>query len=96
MGIKQQDVQAEKVIIFKEDQQIIIENPSIQKVDMMGQKSYQISGDERVEEVAQEVNITDEDVQTVLEQAGVSKEQAKSALEKADGDIAQAIVDLQE
>ena len=46
MGIQQQDIPATEVIIRTSEKEIILHNPSVAKVNMMGQKTYQISGDE--------------------------------------------------
>ena len=91
MGVKQEEIDAVEVIIKTRDKDLIIRNPQVSKVEMMGQKSIQIVGD-----IEERVSISQEDVETVVEQAGCSKEQAKSALERVDGDLAQAIMDLQE
>jgi len=97
MGIQQQDIDAYEVIIKCKDENIVIKNPSVQKVNMMGQKSYQISGEEEIESLEVEdseemVEITDDDINTVAEQAHISKEDAKAALEESAGDIAAAIL----
>ena len=96
MGIKQEEIEASQVIIRLADREIVLENPSIQKVNMMGQWSYQISGDEHVRSIDNSVEITDEDIEMVASQANVSKEEAKKAIEEADGDIASAIMALSE
>lgn len=90
MGMKQDDIPAIEVIIKTSDKQIIIRNPNVQKVTMMGEESFQITGD--YEETS---NISDEDIQTVMDQTSCSKEEAKKALEKTQGDLAQAILNLQ-
>ena len=53
LGINQEEVEAERVIIEKLDGKTIIENPSVVKVKMQGQESWQISGEAR-EEIAEE------------------------------------------
>lgn len=89
MGIKQEDIGASRVIIETLDnKKIIIHNPAVQKVDMAGQVSFQISGEVSEEEFSQE------DIKLVVEQTCVSEEKAKKALEKNQGDIAQAIIEL--
>ena len=45
LGIKQEEVDAERVIIEKSDGRIVIDNPSIQKVEMGGKETFQIAGD---------------------------------------------------
>jgi len=96
MGITQQEIDAEVVIIKLTDgNEIRIINPSVQKINMMGQKNYQISGDEQIIERDSTPNISEEDVETVAEQADVNKEKARQAIIKAKGDLAQAIIDLQ-
>lgn len=87
MGIKQEEIDASKVIIECPDKRIIIESPSVQKITMQGQESWQITGTVR-EEAA---GISDDDIALVAEQAGVSNHEARLALEKSQGDLAQAL-----
>ncbi|MBS3172341.1 nascent polypeptide-associated complex protein [Candidatus Woesearchaeota archaeon] len=89
MGIRQEEIDAEEVIIKTKEKNIIIKNPSVTKVDMMGQKTFQIMG-----EISEESSISEEDIKTVAEQANVSKEKAKEALKKHNGDLAEAILSL--
>ena len=91
MGIKQQEIDASEVIIKTADKDIVISNPQVSKVNMMGQEMFQIIG--QVTERSAE-KFSDADVKTVSEQAGVDEETAKSALENADGDLAKAIMEL--
>jgi nascent polypeptide-associated complex subunit alpha len=95
MGIKQEEVEATSVIIKTPTHDIVIDNPSIQKVKMMGQESYQISGEERIAEQEAKLEINEDDIKTVMEQASVDEEKARQALEENEGDIAAAIVSLQ-
>jgi len=90
MGIKQETIEASKVIIECENKNIIIENPSIAKVTMQGQDSFQISGDIK----EQEKGISEEDIKQVMEKTGKSKKEAEEALKKANGDLAEAILEL--
>jgi len=94
MGIKQEEVEANRVILEREDGNIIIENPQVMKVVMQGQESWQIIGD--VKEDVDLDEISKEDVSLVAEKSGKSQEEAKIALESADGDIAAAILQLSE
>lgn len=94
MGIQQVDIPATEVIIKCEDKNIIIINPSVAKVNMMGQENFQISGEIREEEISTAPDISEEDVKMVMEQASVDEGTAKEAIEKAEGDLAQAIMDL--
>src|SRR3989304_8284999 len=88
MGIKQQEVPASEVIIKSEGKDIIITNPNVVRVNMMGQDSFQISG--TIEEREAAAEISEEDVKTVAEQASVSEGEARSALESTKGDLAEA------
>ncbi len=90
MGMKQEEIPATEVIIKTPSGDLLIRNPEVAKVTMMGQYSFQITG-----EIETLVSIKEEDIDTVASQANCSKEEAKKALEKADGDLAQAILDLQ-
>lgn len=92
MGIKQEEIDANRVIIEKDDENIIINNPSIVKINMQGQDSFQISGDVSKEE--KEKDSTEQDIKTIMEKTDCSEEQAKQALEKANGDLTEAILSL--
>lgn len=94
MGIAQEEVSASKVIIEKKDGgKLIIEEPSVIKIKMQGQTSFQITGEEKEE--SEEVQISEEDINTIVEKTGCSKEQAKESLEKT-GDLAESIMALSE
>jgi nascent polypeptide-associated complex subunit alpha len=95
MGIQQVEIPATEVIIKSEDKEIVITEPSVSKVNMMGKETFQISGQINEREVSAEPEIKEEDIKTVMEQANVDEEKAKEALEKANGDLAKAIMDLQ-
>ena len=94
MGIKQEEIPAERVIIEKSDGKIIIENPSVTKINMQGQESFQISGEVREESGEEETENTEKDIKTIMEKTSCSKEQAEKALKDADGDLAEAILSL--
>ncbi len=94
MGLAQQDIDASRVIIQKtDDSKIIIENPSVTKIKMQGQETFQIAG-EILEETAK-VAISEEDIKTIMVKTGKSEDQARTALEKT-GDLADAIMELGE
>ena len=91
LGMRQEEIDAFEVIIKKKDgSSLIVKEPNVIKVDMMGQKTLQITGDI----VEESFIISKEDIKTVAEQAGVSEDKAKGALEKCNGDLAEAIIDL--
>jgi nascent polypeptide-associated complex subunit alpha len=92
MGIKQEEIDALRVIIECSDKNIIIEPANVQKIVMQGQESFQITGDAREE--SKEEQIKEEDIELVSEKTGKTKEEAKQALEESNGDIAEAIVKL--
>jgi len=94
MGIQQQEVEAHEVIIRCKDKDIVIANPQVAKVNMMGQETWQITGETEERARSQEPDIKEEDVQTVMEQTGASKEDAMAAIKAAKGDLAQAILEL--
>jgi len=89
MGIAQENINASRVIIEKTDNtKIIIENPSVTKIKMQGQETFQIAGD-----INEEQGISEEDIQTIIEKTSVSKEKARESLEKT-GDLAESILEL--
>ena len=57
---------------------------------MMGQESFQITGE------VEESTISEDDIKTVAEQSNVSLKEAKEALQKTNGNLAEAILLLKE
>ena len=94
LGIQQVEIPATEVIIKTKDKTIVITNPSVSKVNMMGQENFQISGDVHEEEVSSVPDISEEDIRTVMEQTGANKLAAKKAIELTKGDLAEAILNL--
>ncbi len=94
MGVQQTEIDAEQVIIRCKDKDIIIDNPQVSKVNMMGQKTFQIVGQEHERSHDTTPTISDEDIKTVAEQAAVDYAKAKETLQETKGDIAEAILKL--
>ncbi len=98
MGIAQNEINAQRVIIECADKNIVIENPSVMRISMQGQVSYQISGEESEgpagSSLGEEEKFSEEDIKMVMEKTGKSKQQVVEFLEKNDGDIAAAILGL--
>lgn len=93
MGVKQEEIDATEVTIKTHDKELVIRNPHVTKVNMMGQESLQITGSIEERELK---SYKEEDVKTVVEQAGCSEKEAKEALEKSKGDLAEAILSLKQ
>ena len=91
MGISQTELPVKKVIFEMDDGNLVIEEPSVVKIMMQGQESYQVTG-EAVEESAEA--FSEDDVKIVVEKSGKSRDEVVKALEDSDGDIAEAIVGL--
>ncbi|MFA5061272.1 MAG: nascent polypeptide-associated complex protein [Candidatus Pacearchaeota archaeon] len=91
MGISQTPLNVKRVVFEMEGGNLIIDEPSVVKIKMQGQESYQITGEAREE--ATEV-FSDEDVKMVMEKTGKGEEEVRDALEKTEGDIAEAIINL--
>ncbi len=89
MGINIKELKAKRVIIETEDKEYVFNNPIVNVMEMKGERTYQITGKVEVKE-----KIREEDVALVMEKTGKSREEAAKALEEADGDIAQAILNL--
>lgn len=89
LGIKQEEIEAKRVVIEQEDKKIIIENPSIAKIEMQGNVSFQISG-----EIKEEPIVSEEDIKLVIEKTGKSRLEAEIALKQASGDLTEAIMAL--
>ncbi|MBR9679292.1 MAG: nascent polypeptide-associated complex protein [Nanoarchaeota archaeon] len=81
-----QQVDADRVEIFSGSKKIVIDNPDITKMKVMGEEMYQIKGEAR--EVK---DLPSEDVELVSKQSGVGLDEARVALENANGDLVEAI-----
>lgn len=95
LGIQQVEVEAVEVIIRCADKDIIIANPQVAKVNMMGQESWQVTGSAVEQPRSSEPDIKEDDIQTVMDQTSVSREEALNAIKEAKGDLAEAILKLQ-
>lgn len=93
LGVKQEEINAEEVIIKCSDKELVIRNPNVQRVNMMGQESLQVTGN--IEERSLE-KFSDDDVKIIVEQTNCSEAKARELLEKNQGDIAKTILELEE
>ncbi len=119
LGVKSEEIQAERVIIEKSDgSKLVVENPSVTAIEMQGVKTLQVAGDfreaageelkkgkpeekeELVARVAGRVGgepMTEiDDVEMVMRETNASREEAEQALSEAGGNLADAILRLQE
>lgn len=91
MGIAQTEINAGRVIIECSDKKIILDDPSVIRISMQGNVSYQISGSEREESLSK---FSEDDVTLVMEKTKKSREEIIRFLESNEGDIALAIMEL--
>jgi nascent polypeptide-associated complex subunit alpha len=96
MGIQQKEIPAIEVLIRTEDKEIVIANPSVSRVNMMGQDTFQITGDIQERALSTTPDINEDDLKTVMGQTNVDKETALKAINDCDGDLAEAIMKLSE
>lgn len=100
LGIKLEEVNAVKVTIeLDTGEQLLVEDPQVMIMKAKGQPPMlYITGEIKKVEKEEEKKplFTEEDVALVAEQAGVSLEVARKALEETGGDIAEAILKLQQ
>ena len=89
MNIQTETIKAIKVTIETEESNIIITNPEVMVADIMGRRTYQITGNESVEP-----RVRDEDVKLVMEKTGRSKDDVVKKLKELNNDIARAIIEL--
>ncbi len=94
LGINEQQIEAKRVIIELTGSRIVIDEPSVSKINMMGQEVYQISGEERIEELDLAPEISEEDVNTVMDASSCDYDTAKDAILSSNGDLAKAILKI--
>lgn len=93
MGISQTSLNVNRVIFEMDDGNLVIDDPSVLKIKMQGQETYQVSGEAK--EMEEEI-FSEEDIQMVVSQTEKTEDEVKEALEKTEGDIAEAIIALKE
>ncbi|TKJ17210.1 nascent polypeptide-associated complex protein [Candidatus Woesearchaeota archaeon B3_Woes] len=94
MGMQQTEIEAKEVVIRCQDKEIVIENPQVSKVNMMGQETFQIVGTPVEKELTKEPEINQDDIKTVMDQANCDEETAKKAIQENKGDLAASIISL--
>ncbi len=95
MGLDSKDLDAKKVIIETEEKKLVFDGPQVVEMDMKGQHIFQVIGEPQEKALEGKVLIPDEDIEMVAERAGVSEDEAEEALKEADGEPAEAIINLQ-
>ncbi|MEK6984150.1 MAG: nascent polypeptide-associated complex protein [Nanoarchaeota archaeon] len=95
LGVTQEEIDAEEVIIKTPLKNLVIKNPHVSKVNMMGQETIQVIGDVIEVDKNEAIRISEEDMKTVVEQTGCTKEEAREALAECNGNLAEAILTLQ-
>lgn len=102
MGLKVEELKDVKLVLIETgDKEIMIENPQVIVMTMKDQKIYQIVAT-KVKEVKEEAlrehgeTLSEDDIKFVAEQAGIGYEEAREILKKAGGDIAKALIMIQE
>lgn len=94
LGIRQEEIDAELVIIKTANKDLVIKNPQVSKINMMGQETIQVVGE--ITEVEKSGDaISEDDISTVMAQTSCTKEEAADALEESNGNLAEAILKLQ-
>ncbi len=101
-GLKMYQLEGvERVIIEGTDERIILIEPTVVEIEMPNNpKAYQVINPKEVivekVEKKSEIEISEEDIKMVMEETGCNEEKARQALEETKGDIAEAILKLQE
>ena len=94
MGIKSEEVDAERVVIEKKDgSSIVITEPAVTRIEMKGNTSFQVAGNESVEEGGNKKE--EGDVEIIVKETGCPKSEAEKALGESGGDLAEAILKVQ-
>ena len=89
MNIKTKEIPAIKVTIETENKIITITNPEVMIADIMNKRTYQITGNESVED-----KIHEEDIKMVMDKTGRDREDVVKKLKELNNDIARSIIEL--
>lgn len=91
MGISQEEIDADEVVIRTKEKELIISSPHVTKVRMGGQDTFQVIG----EVSERKKGFSEDDMNIIMEQTGASREDAEKALQE-EGDLAKAILKLKQ
>jgi len=94
LGIKQEEIEAKEVIIKTNDKEIVIQNPQVTKVNMMGQETFQVVGQIEEHPITSEPEINEDDIKTVMQQTGATEEKVRESIKENNGDLAKTIMSL--
>ena len=94
LGMKSEEIEAIEVTIKTPQKEIIISEPNVTKINMMGQDTFQVVGRITERALSSEPDISDDDIQTVIDSTNTSREEALRAIKEANGDLAKAILEL--
>lgn len=101
MGVKMEALDSvEKVVIYMDGKELLIEEPNVMVMEVSGQKVFQITGKisekivDKAEEGMEKPEISEDDVMLLASQTGVTIEEARKALEESGGNLASALVIL--
>ncbi|KAA9398564.1 nascent polypeptide-associated complex protein [Haloarcula sp. CBA1130] len=111
MGIDMEDIDAQEVIIRTPDEELVFDDAEVQLMEAQGQKTYQVVGEpesrelgsgessaataDDTDETASDSGVDEDDVELVAMRAGVDEDTAREALEANDGDLADAVDELE-
>jgi nascent polypeptide-associated complex subunit alpha len=110
MGIDMDDIDAEEVIIRTPDEELVFTDAEVQLMEAQGQKTYQVVGEPESRELgagedsddaaddtadASDDGVDPDDVELVAMRAGVDEDTAREALVENDGDLADAVDQLE-
>jgi len=108
MGIDMADIDAEEVIIRTPDEELVFTDAEVQLMEAQGQKTYQVVGDPESRALAEADDdgedsadsgagsaVDEDDVEIVAMRTGADEDTAREALEANDGDLADAVDELE-
>ncbi|MFY4811918.1 nascent polypeptide-associated complex protein [Haloarcula argentinensis] len=110
MGIDMEDIDAQEVIIRTPDEELVFDDAEVQLMEAQGQKTYQVVGEpesrelgsgegsaaaDDADESESDSGVDEDDVELVAMRAGVDEDTAREALEANDGDLADAVDELE-
>ena len=85
MGISQEDIRAKKVIFETDEGDLVIDEPSVVRIKMQGQESYQVTGEAKLQEYTE--LFSEDDIKMVMDKVEVDREIVIEHLEKSNGKL---------
>lgn len=98
LGLQMKEMEGVKEVVLRmvDGRELVVESPMVYQLTSKELSILNVVGRLTERKVEEEVTLSEEDVELVMQQTGASRDEAIQALIESDGDLAEAILKLQQ